>query len=291
MAGKRVFGDVDVGVYTYNPRPLKGARTGFHPGLPPMASHRRTKVVGYATRGPARVIHGSFRRGGRGVLSRAPARGAQWSNAGELGGMDTVLTQALVIATTSTNASSTALNLVEPGNGSYNRRGRKIHLKSIRMKGVLRYSSQTAATTFDVVRSSLRCVVVWDKQPSGVLPKWDDIIGHTTQDGQEASTLLGSLRYDNTGRFSILHDSFFAPPLVMPSDGAAAGNVTSDVPFDIFLKLAKVTIFSGDSDPVTIADISSGGLYVYWRAFNASTATENDWQVLSSSTSRLRFTS
>ncbi len=223
---------------------------------------------------------------------RAPVRGGNWSNAGELGGMDTVLTQALVIATTSTNASSDVLNLVEPGNGSYNRRGRKIHMKSIRMKGVLRYSSQTAATTFDVVRSSLRCILVWDKQPSGTLPKWDDIIGHTTQDGQEASTLLGSLRYDNTGRFSIIHDAFFAPPQVMPSDGAAAGNVTSDIPFDMFIQLKnRETIFSGDSDPVTIADISSGGLYIYWRAFNASTATENDWQVLAQSTSRLRFTS
>ena len=233
------------------------------------------------------------RSGARIISSRRSLVAAMQKNSGELKGMDTVLTQAAsIVASTGDNSNALALNLVETGAGSYNRIGRKIFCKTLRLKGMAIYYSQTAATTYDVGRSALRMVVVWDKQPSGVLPAWDVIFGHTTQDGTEASTTMGNLKFDNTGRFQVLKDCLFYPPPVMPSDGAAAANVSSAVCFDEFIDLKnRTTIFSGDSDPTTIADISSGGLYVYWRAIDAVTASENAWGIDDTSTARLRFTS
>jgi len=89
---------------------------------------------------------------------------------GELKGVDTVLTLNPVIATTSTNASSFTLNLIVPGSGSFNRVGRTIMMKSVRLYGQLVYTYGLTATTNDIIGNTLRMVVVYDKQPSGVSP-------------------------------------------------------------------------------------------------------------------------
>jgi len=211
-------------------------------------------------------------------------------NAGELRGMDTQLEQTAIVSTASTNANVKVLNLVETGNGSWNRNGRKIFLKSVRLRGWAQLGVQTAATSYDCALPPLRMVVVWDKQPGGAsIPTFDTIFGQTSQDGTETSEVFDSLKFDNTGRFSVVRDEIFSPPHVLPSDGAAAAAVNTLVPFDVFIDLkGKETIFMGDSDPVTIADISSGGLYVYFRSgFNS---TDNVWTVSAASFSRLRFT-
>lgn len=209
-------------------------------------------------------------------------------NAGELRGMDTSLTNASIVGTTNTNDDIQCLNLIEAGNGSWNRNGRKAFLKSLRLKGTVTGDLAAAATTYDVGATYLRMVVVWDKQPSGgTIPTFDTIFGYTTQDGTESSTTMSNLRYDNTGRFQVLKEHVFVPPPVAPLGAAAQASYTYHIPFDFFIDLKnRTTIFSGDSDPVTIADISSGSLLLVWR----SDAAGQNWAVDDISTSRLRFT-
>lgn len=223
---------------------------------------------------------------------RAKPRIYNNKNSGELRGMDTSLAIATpVINTTGTNGDIITLNLIEAGNGSYNRNGRKAFLKSVRLSGLLGYSLETAATSYDLSMANLRMVVVWDKQPSsGTVPTFDTIFGYTTQDGTEGAAVTSHLRFDNTGRFQVLKDVVFAPPAVTPSDGAAEAKIESVVHFDEFIDLKnRTTIFSGDSDPVTIADISSGALYCVFRSLNTTTSVKNDWTVVDAY-SRLRFT-
>lgn len=232
----------------------------------------------------ARYVGGRYVRGS----SRRIYRKSQVT---ELGGMDTDISQGLVPITTNSNANIVVLNLIQPGNGSWNRHGRKVILKSLRLRGCMTYTNTSIVTTYNSTRSVCRMVVVWDKNPnSGVIPTWDTIFGATGQTGTEDSTPFDGLRFDNTARFRVLKDCIIMPPEVMPLGAAATASVTSYVPFDEFLDLKGLeTVYSGETNPLTIADIASGALYVGWRAANNS-STSDSWTIGSGfASARLRF--
>jgi len=125
----------------------------------------------------------AMRASARALSRRAPARRAVVAavrNASEKKGVDTSIALTPVIATTNTNASSFVLNLIQAGNGSWNRVGRKVHLKSLRLRGHLRWLYGNNAGTNNLDANAVRMVVVWDKQPSGgAIPTFDAIFGKT----------------------------------------------------------------------------------------------------------------
>lgn len=211
-------------------------------------------------------------------------------NAGEKKGCDVLLTSANVTSTTTTNANSIVLNLVETGNGSWNRVGKQIYLKSVRLVGNAQTTlSLTSVTGLDSM-VMFRMVVVWDKQPSGgTVPVWNDIFGYTLQDGTEASTVLCPPKYDTMGRYKVLRDCrMVVPNPVPPPSGLTIDDVLIDVPFDEYIKLGnKITIYSGQSTPMTIADVNTGGLYVYFRV--TTPQGSNSWSVTADSVARLRY--
>jgi len=212
--------------------------------------------------------------------------------AGEKKGMDTVvdLADAAVVATTNTNDASFVLNLIQAGNGSWNRVGRKAYLQSVRLRGIATCLIDRAATTGNLLANTLRMVLVWDKQPSsGSVPAFDVIFGKTVQAGTESCTFLDSLRYDNTDRFKVLRDVVVCASPQTDNAASDSTNATRyDIPFDEFVKLGqRETQFSGQSTPMTIADISTGALYVYFRASrNDNTSL---WSI-GNSVARLRYT-
>jgi len=208
------------------------------------------------------------------------------SNVGpELKGVDSNVNDASVLATTNTNAGIVVLNLVQQGNGSWNRVGKKITMKSVRIRGIA--TSTTINNATQIQNNVMRMTVVYDKQPSsGAIPTFDQIFGNTAQDGAETSRFLDGLRFDNTGRFQVIKDQLVTSD--MAEFSGAAGLVEYDIPFDMFINLKGLdTIFSGQSNPMTIADISTGALYFIARA-DSSTATTNLFSI-KSSTTRLRY--
>lgn len=225
---------------------------------------------------------------------RARARTIVLKDTGELKGMDTDLQQnGAIVASTNTAGNSTILNLIEAGPGSWNRIGRKVSLKSVRLKGTAAYTYAAAAGTGIVSASVLRMVVVWDKQSSSLSqPTYATIFGQTSPSGTETSEVFDSLRYDNTGRFQVLRDTrFTGNPMLQNTDGGSSDAVTLYFPFDEYIDLkGRRTVFSNDDTPMSIDDISSGALYVYWRA-NVSDGTTSSWSVSGNSFARLRFTS
>lgn len=210
-------------------------------------------------------------------------------NSGEKKGLDTALFLNPVIATVNTNASSFTLNLVRPGTASYNRVGRKIFNKSVRIVGQLEFSYQIEGTTNDMTGNVCRMVVVWDKQPSGAVPSFDDIFGITTQDGTEASAFSVPPKYDNMNRFQVLRDKCFHDKVeAITATGGTTNEIVTIVPFDEYIKLGnRTTVYSGQSSPCTIADISSGALYVFFRAYENNGA--NDISVSGNTYARLRY--
>jgi len=207
----------------------------------------------------------------------------------ELKGMDTDVSINDVLATLTTNVGIIALNLLEPGSGSFNRVGRKVKMQSVRIKGILYGSHAPAATTGDLAGNECRMMVVYDKQPSGAIPVFDAMFGWTSQDGTEASTYYAPLKYDNTARFRVLRDWYTCSNLgAHNAEGGTTDLIQNIFHVDEFIKLPSLeTVFSGQSDPCTIADISSGALYFIARAAtNTSNVNEFIWAGLS----RLRYT-
>jgi len=233
---------------------------------------------------------------GRGLVVRRPraTRGVSLQAAmrsrakTEVKGVDILLTQAApIITTTGTNANALVLNCIQPGSGSWNRIGRKVHLKSLRMKGSVAFTSTPSAAGAEN-GNFVRIVVVWDQQPSGAaVPTWDTIFGITDQTGTESSTIMSPPRYDNMDRFTVLKD-FTVDYQMQPSTPVSTAAVVEYVPFDCFISLAgREVVFSGQSNPCTIADISTGALYVYFRAITADASQTA--QVPATSVARLRY--
>lgn len=237
---------------------------------------KRQRPAGYGTRG--RVAVSSARvaalRAGARSLNRAnyirTTQAVVRAIESNKKGMDTDVSLSPAISTTSTNASSFVLNLVQQGAGSWNRVGRKIVPKSLRIKGFANIASTPTFATGAAISNFLRMVVVWDKQPSGgAIPTFDSIFGITTQDGTESCPdITCPPRYDNMDRFRVLLDRCYGQDqTVVPAFGTGPNNQQL-VPVDEYIKLSGECVYSGQSNPMTIADISSGALYLYFRAAN-----------------------
>ena len=129
-------------------------------------------------------------------------------------------------------------------------------------------------------------VVVFDKQPSGTLPTFDTIFGATDQAANETTVYTDPVKYDNMSRFQVLKDVCIEanPEAILLGD-----KINNRFKFDEFIKLGnRETVFSADNAPATIADISTGGLYVFFRA-QAATTDVNEWAISSNSIARLRY--
>lgn len=254
-------------------------------------SKRVFKPTGKGGTMKRRAAQVSRLRAARQAVSRHNRRVAAISRPGELKGVDTDITLAStqVLTTTNTNGGSFVLNLVQAGTGSWQRIGRKIWMDSLRLKGSLMANLDDTAAAAPLQTLTMRMVVVYDSQPSsGAIPTFDTIFGRTVQDGTESCSFLDPLRYDNTGRFRVIRDKTYTfQASSIASGGGGGGNASYD--FDEFIELGGLeTIFSGQSTPMTIADISTGGLYIYFRA-DTNTGGTAQAQVRNYSFARLRY--
>lgn len=190
------------------------------------------------------------------------------ARAGETKGMDTDISTGAVVDTTNTNANIYVTNLIQQGAGSWNRVGRKIHASSLRIKGFVRFTMVPTVATGITILPSIRMIVVWDKQPSGsAIPAFDTIFGITDQSGTESCPdITCPPRYDNMDRFQVLREFFWNPPaMAIAATGTGPSN-TIAVEVDEYIKLNRLeSVYSGQSAPMTIADISTGALYVCIR--------------------------
>jgi len=211
------------------------------------------------------------------------------TSAGEKKGCDTSLAIAGPIVTTvDTNADIVAVNLMVPGNGSFNRIGRKVFMKSLRLKGQAVYQQTRFATSHSVYGSNLRCIVVYDRQPnSSAYPTFNEIFGHTKEDGTEATYIMDSLKYDNMQRFRVLKEFVIQHVVGAYADPDGTENSIFDkYHFDEYVKLPNLeTTYSGTA--AANASIATGALYVIWRA-DAATNGYAEWSI-TNATARLRF--
>jgi len=208
-------------------------------------------------------------------------------------GMDTDVTLNPVVSTTNANDSVFVLNLIQQGAGSWNRIGRKTLLKSVRLVGMLNFNQTPVfATGAGVDPGPVRLVFVWDKQPSGAaIPAFDVIFGITSQTGVETCPdITCPPRYDNMDRFRVVRDLLIdAPDFTVPAVSAGtAPSIQRTICINEYIKLPLLeSVYSGQINPMTIADISTGALYLYIRSYRA---VAGQALVNLDATCRLRFT-
>lgn len=207
----------------------------------------------------------AYDQGMKKASSMALQRSAKFGN--ELRGIDTAINVSPVIDTFTTNGSAFMLNGTSIGSGSFNRIGNKIAMQSLRLRGRIKNAFAPAATTAGMVAQTVRMVVLYDKMPSGVLPNWNVIFGSINNEGTSASGLLDSLLLTRTKRFRVLKDCVytFSPQIFV--SGGSTNPSQQDVVFDEFIPLKGLeTQYTASNTTPVIGDISSGGLYVYFRA-------------------------
>jgi len=228
----------------------------------------------------------AYDQGMKKASTMALQRSAKFGN--ELRGIDVLLALTPIINTTNTNGSSFMLNGTNQGSASWQRIGNKIAMQSLRIRGRLTTTFTPVTTTASTGAQVIRMVVVYDKTPSGSLPAWDTIFGTITNEGGVASNVLASLLLTRTKRFRVLKDCVYAHSAAAGGSGGTVNATQIDQYLDEFIPLKGLeTQYTASNTTPVIGDISSGGLYVYFRASdNSGTAT---FSAVDDITARLRF--
>jgi len=207
-------------------------------------------------------------------------------NRGEKKGVDTPLGYAVGDAV-NTNAGCFVVNLVQNGAGFWNRIGRSINLKSLRIRCVGKYNYSDSLA--NILRgNTLRMVVVWDKQPSGnAIPTFDTIFGKTDQQNNQQTDFLDPIKYQQMDRFSILRDVVISMDVPATYNAGTEFEQTFDI--DEFIKLGnRETVYQSTTNPSTIANISTGALYIWFKALAAT--LDSEFTIENQSFARLRYT-
>ena len=152
------------------------------------------------------------------------------------------------------------LNLIPQGDDSVSRDGRKVTLESLNVK----YSEVNAVFGGAVNRFC----IVWDVQPSGVLPSATDIFTSTS------TTAYPNL--NNRDRFRVLYDSWVGNKTGSAGFGNNIGNaIWADAKY---IKLDCETIFN-DTTSAVIGAINSGALYCVYLGGSTSSGFLSNFRV------------
>ncbi len=210
---------------------------------------------------------------------------------GELKGKDGTLDIAgPIIATTTTNADAFLLNGVQRGNGYFNRIGNKLRMKSVRLRGQFNYTYKDQATTGNIDEQVVRMVVIWDKRPGAAIPTYDEVFQESDEAGTQTANFLSDVKFEHTTRFQVLRDVVQRMPVnYFPrAVGGTQDRNTVKVPFDEFVKLkGREVQLDGTANPMTSANITTGALFIYFRA-SAGVANTADVSIAQSHY-RLRY--
>lgn len=147
-----------------------------------------------------------------------------------------------------------------PGTDMNGRIGRKIVLKSLYVRGFVCTESSRNTSIDDVIVPSTHCrmIIFVDCQPNGAAPAVTDLLVEATTSSQ--------LNLNNRDRFKVLCDKQYAfDPLYFNNNATFAMASASRQIYNVkkYKKLNIETIFNAGSAG-TIADITSGALYMFW---------------------------
>lgn len=183
------------------------------------------------------------------------------------------------------------INGVRPGTNFYERVGRKIAMRSVRLQALL---VPTRANAAAVNNQNALVALVYDRQPTGSTPAAADIFSSTDASGTVITNANSFPNVNNRQRFYVLRTQY----LYLPALGINGANPTneyansidinakdSQVRLEWFVNLKDlVTIYGGDT--AGISSIATGALYFVTFSTGDTNATPA-WSL--SGFARLRY--
>lgn len=175
----------------------------------------------------------------------------------------------LTTATYQVNTSGSITLLANPVLGSdfNNRIGRKVVLKSAYIRGQVKLDWAGAGglpATAGIAAQLARFMLVCDLQPNGAAPAITDILVESTAESQ--------LNLNNRDRFRILSDKTYVFDPVINVQTATQAQLCYNrtiYPVKKYKKIDQEMIFNATNGG-TVADITSGALYMVWIGTVAS---------------------
>lgn len=167
-----------------------------------------------------------------------------------------------------TTGSITLLAVPTLGSDYTNRVGRKIRITSAYIKGYVYTEASTQSAAVNSTSQAARMMLVCDLQPNGSAPAITDIL--TTADPSS------HLNLNNRDRFLILKDkNFVFDPLYLSTTATQSyATASNQIKFlKVYKKLNMETIFNATNGG-SIADITSGALYMVWIGSRAAGAAD-----------------
>ena len=160
---------------------------------------------------------------------------------------------------TATTYSIGLLNGVAPGTSRYQRIGNKITPQLVDFQAVMINSGSTN-------NPFCRIALIWDKQPTGVLPTVDDIYQNVGALGATSTTAWPGRNMNTTDRFiTIASQDFF----LLPNNANSGGRHSYECRFIRSLKHLQQQFKGSDS---LLASISTGALYAVAFVHNSTDA-------------------
>lgn len=185
----------------------------------------------------------------------------------------------------SSTAVFTPTNIPVQGAAFYNRVGRKINMKSLKLN--LLIVPLRTITVSDFVR----IMVLYDRQPNGALPaSLATVLTSYNTAGTTSSTILDSLNQGSRDRFIVLADIRNALPSITVTAGVVTNVGVSDQVDTIlniqrFIPLKGLETVFNQTNGGSIGDIVTGSLLVFTAGTN--TAGTEGYQAFL--TTRLRY--
>jgi len=192
-----------------------------------------------------------------------------------------------------TNTTIFCINPMQEGAGFFNRIGRKTKIMSFRIKTDIThlYNLNLAVAPPVVIGNQLRMVLVYDREPRGVIPTFQQIFAHTDNVGVTTTDFSSSLHLTQADRFRILLDrvvDFDLKAGVTSTDFDAITGATQTGStylnyhhIDHYLDVSKRDItqmYTSTTNPATISNLSTGAVYLVLKARQDVATTRLTWQ-------------
>lgn len=181
------------------------------------------------------------------------------------------------------NETMAVINVMQQGTSVFNRIGRKTKVMSMRLKLNFDYvySNNLTAYTTGVLRNQIRAVLIYDKENSGVIPTFSQIFGNTNQLGVTTTTLNSPVQTQHSERYIVIMDRLInlnpdiTPPLgdydIGTGVSSAFYTAVKRVSIDQFIDCSKRNydqFYQSNSNPATVADLSSGAIYLVLKSLD-----------------------
>lgn len=149
------------------------------------------------------------------------------------------------------------LNAIPQGADFFQRIGRKVYNKSIRVTGFINNTATSATQEYG------RVIIYYDSQPNAAIPALADLLQNAN--AAAATNNFSEININNRERFQILRDRrFILPPLTNTAGQLTNFQVIDQLQqsfnIDEFIKLRGLEAVYNATNGGTIADITSGSI-------------------------------